>query len=361
MSRDRKKQQKKKKREQKNIEKERYAERVEKERRHKDQYPKIFFDSANGDPEFVELVRSALATVDFDNAETFTELERRFYKLIREHGVSHAMKWADELFRSNTEPGKSHHVVMSELEFGFGNRLLDRIPEATRRKWMPYNDVHVAYDGYDIILRFSSLLSEKGEGGRIYYSRRKPTVEFDEKQWTVGFSRHAIERICQRINPRYTQYAAAGDVHAWFANCVYFEPVMLHGNQPAFRLYGMCSNPGYLAYSTYVMNIFGEENVVPSKGECYYRVGYCPVVFEKDFAKAKTFLFPGYSGTPEFGLILTANLSRSERERMIQEARNLDANDVLLSFNDETIKWFHDNGVPQVVQIKERVFYRLGS
>ena len=185
----------------------------------------------------------------------------------------------------------------------YGTVLLDRIPESDRRRLMPYNHVRVAFERQRMVLKFSSMLSQRGSGGTIYYSRRKPSVDINGTPWTVAFSRHAIERLCERLNPRFINYGAAGDVHAFFSTCVYFEPVTLHDGQPAFALYDMCFNPDFVQYSTYVEGILGEENLVPGQGMPYYKVGYCPVVLENGFAKAKTFLYPGYAGTPEYGLI----------------------------------------------------------
>ena len=245
-----------------------------------------------------------------------------------------------------------------QLILAYGSLLLERIPEDARRRLMPYNDVFTQVQHQEIKVKFSSMLSNTGSAGRIFYSRRKPTIQLEGKERIVAFSRHAIERICERLNPRYIQYAAAGDVHAFFSSCVYFEPVMLYGNQPAFTLYSTCGSRPFAVYSTYVMRIFGEENVDSSKGIPYYKVGYCPVVFEDGFAKAKTFLFPGYTATPEYGLLLQSKLSREEREVLIHRSTSLDANEVLVNDNPETIKWFHDHGIPQVVQMKRTVFAR---
>ena len=355
MGRDQRKLQKQKKREQKNAERKKYAQRLERRR----QYPQIVFEETNSDPEFVAAVRTALGTIDFDQA--FQPIEQTFYKLIRERGHRYAFGATNNLLRSSSLSKQEQEVTRIQLLLGFGSRLLERIPEETRRRLMPYNDVLVEYRDRDIALRFSSLLKEKGLGGTLYFSRRKPTVEFDGRKCTIAFLRHAIERICERINPRYIQYAAAGDVHGLFADCVYVEPIKLHGGQPAFILYAECGEPPFVSHAIYIQRVLGEENVDPAKGKSYYRVGYCPVAFEGAFAKATTLLFPGYTGTPEYGIIRQSKLSREEKDRLIETARLLDANQVMLSDNYQTIKWFHDNGVPQVVQMSRPVFVPHGS
>lgn len=357
MGRDQKKQAKQKKREQKNALAKKYADGVKRERRRREQYPKILFDSAEGNPEFVEAVRSAVAKLDFDDKNLFSAGERTFYKHVREAGFQFArnvlQQNMDQLLDEGDQFGR---VGESVILMGYGSKLLMQIPESHRRRLMPYNDVQVLFKRRDIVLKFTSMLSQRGDHGTVYFGRRKPTIEMDGEQKVVAFSHHAIERICERLNPRYIQYAAAGDVHAFFSTCVYFEPVTLHGGQPAFVLYDMCFDDEYLRYDTYVRKILGEENLDSSLGKTYFRVGYCPVVFEGEFAKAKTFLYPGYTTTPEYGLILRSSLSRSEREVLLQDTRSLDAEKVVVNDNPETIKWFHDNGVPQVVHIKQDVF-----
>jgi hypothetical protein len=103
--------------------------------------------------------------------------------------------------------------------------------------------------------------------------------------------------------------------------------------------------------------VLGIKNFNPSNGPCYYRVGYCPVVFENGFAKAKTFLYPGFKGTPEYGLVRKSRLSPAEKDLLIPNSTSQDTTEGLKLYLKAT-KWFHDNGVPQVVQIKQDVFVK---
>ncbi|HVX12725.1 MAG TPA: hypothetical protein VHC22_16205 [Pirellulales bacterium] len=132
----------------------------------------------------------------------------------------------------------------------------------------------------------------------------------------------------------------------------------MHDGKPAFVLYNKCGEPPFVSYLVYVAKVLGKENVDPTKGECYYRVGYCPAVLDGDFATAKTLLFPGYSSTPEYGLIRQSRLSREQKNSLMETTRMLDANEVMLEDNYQTVKWFHDNGLPQVVQMTRPVFVK---
>jgi hypothetical protein len=357
MSRDQKKHEKQKKRERKVFEQKQHIFRIEKERLRRDQYPQIAVDPVNGDPEFVRLVRASLVGMDFDDRSLFQDGERKFYSLVRQYGFKHAYQRLQEVMQARFEQGdKFGRIGAIQLLKGFGTTLLSRISEVERRRYMPFNDVHVHIDQCDIIIMFSSLLSARGKDGTTFYSRQKPTIEFEGKQWNVGFSRHAIERLCQRVNPRYIEYGFSGDAHALVGNCIYFEPVLLHGNQPAFTFWDRCFTPPFSIYETYVKKILGEENVDLAGGECYYRVGYCPVAFEGDFAKATTLLYPGYSATPEYGLLQKTPLDRQAKLGLSRQAVSNDVVEVLWKHNAEAIKWFHDNGVPQVVQMNREVF-----
>lgn len=351
------KQAKQKKRELKKRLAKHYTQEVRRKQKRRSRYPKVVIDSTNGTPEFVDLVRQAVAVTDFDNPKFFSSGQCEFYRLLREYGFPYARRCLQEAMAQKLAEGDPMGRVGELLMLlNYGTVLFEQIPEEARRRFLPYNDVRILFIRNRMVLQFSSMLSHGGPGGAVFYGRNKPVIEFDGVQRTVAFSRHAIDRICERINPRYIHYAAAGDVHAFFSTCVYFEPVQLHGGQPAFVLYDICGNDHTLQYDTYVNQILGKDKLDRSLGRPYYKVGYCPVVFEGDFAKAKTFLSPGFTGTPEYGAILNSNLKLTERNKLIQSATSLVPNDVLMNDTPETIKWFHDNGVPQVVQLKRKVF-----
>ena len=357
MKRTRKKQAKQKKRELKKRIAKQHSEAIQREQQLRSRYPEIVIDDTHGDPAFVELVKQAMAGIDFDDRSQFCDGERTFYRLIRQYGFETALRTvqnalADDPQEDDPTGRKRETMVLMK----YGTLVFDSIPEELRRRYLPYNDVQVVFAGNRIVLRFSSMLSQRGNTGRVFYRRNMPTIEFDGVARTVAFSRHAIERLCERFKPRYLQYAAAGDVHAFFSTCVYFEPVILKNGQPAIALYNICGPEGSQEYDIYVKHVLGEDNLDHAAGKPYYRVGYCPVVFEGDFAKATTFLCPGYHATPERLAISRSRLSWHDRNAIIKTAASQSTDDVLLNNAPETIRWFHDNGVPQVVQFQHPVF-----
>ena len=359
MSQDKKKQAKQKKRErevrQRKIEA--HSDAILRAKREK--YPDILVGRRDADPKFIECIIEASKSIDFCDTKSLGSGQQAFYKAGKDCGFEAAINLLHSLPSINYGDQKiSGNVKVAVAMTSLGCLLLSKVPEEVRRRHMPFNDVTVAFRGRDIILNFSSMQSQSGSGGRIHFNRLKPKIVFDEKEYTVGFSRHAIEQICKRLNPRYIEYGPAGDIHAFFNACVYFEPVMLFENQPAFALYDFCDNFGFSQYETYTVGVLGKENIEPDAGRIYYKVGYCPVVFESDFAKAKTFIQPGYRSTPEYGLLLGSNLPREMKENLIAKVtvEGRTESDLLYSNDNEAAKWFHQKGMPQVVQMKHDVF-----
>jgi hypothetical protein len=141
-------------------------------------------------------------------------------------------------------------------------------------------------------------------------------------------------------------------VFALFYQCRRFEPCELHaGRQVGFTLFDISAG-GY--FSGHIAEqVLGR----PGQKHCYYRVGYCPVVVEGDFAKATTLLYPGYCGTPEYGLILRSSLDNAARTRLISTASDM-SRGILEQTGDFTLtKWFHDNGVAQIIETDEDFYF----
>jgi hypothetical protein len=354
MSNDKRKQAKKKQRE-RDIQHRRYAEQQRALRQAKlDEYPTIRLGEQDADPEFIKAVVEALKKIDFLDEKQIGASQQLFYKLGKRIGFYNAFRQLEAYLQEHMP---QNNATLQIICLTLGAQILNLVPPEIRYRFMPYNDLTVSFKGRDIVLIFTSIRWKSGDGGRVYYSPLEPKVEFEGKQYTVGFSTHAIQRICKRIKPNYIEYGAAGDVHFFLRSCVYFEPVMLYGDQPAFVLYNPCENPSFAEYRVYTVEVFGEHNLDPPKGLPCYKVGYCPVVFEGGFAKAKTFIHPGFKSTPEYGLLKSSGLPTDIKERYLAKATDdtWTQSDIQMNSDNEIIKWFHDNGIPQVKQIKEKV------
>ena len=329
------------------------------ERRRQNRYPNVRIDPAGTglvDTAFLAAVQAAVASLDFDDDTAFSEPEREFHQALRKEGIQGASQLVLEAqFRLYQEGDPLAPVLPHVLQMSYGTQLFEKIPEEMRRKFLPFNDVRVDFEGHDIVLHVSAMRRKSTDGGTAFYGRHQPKISLLGKEWTVAFSRHAVEQICNRLNPRYLTYAAAGDVHALLNHCVFYEPTILHPCQPSFVIWDTCGSPSNVRQPVYVDGVLGRENLIEDGGQCYYRVGYCPVVFEKNFAVAKTFLCPGFLNTPEYGLVRSSRLPALEKDLLLHTATSNDIRHVRDESID-SIKWFHDNGVPQVVQMPHTVF-----
>lgn len=330
-------------------------------------YPEIIFNEAEGTPEFVAAVRKAQSEIDLDDPAICHPTWQRAYRIIHEHGYPVLKRNLDEINEQSAAQGVQSaslfDVAFHSFMLHYGTQIYDRIPLETRRRLLPYNDLSVSPAGKRLLLSFSSLLQKRGKGGTIFYSRRRPTITLGGYAWPVGFSRHSIDQAVLRLNPNYCYYSCSSDVHSFFANCVYFEPTELdsrqHPQQQAFSMFDLCDDPTYLAYHTYVDDVLGVAGEEPDRtnGKFYFRLGYFPVEFDNGFAKAVSFMRPGYTGTPELrALLQSEGLDRSRKAFLLREARENRGRQVLLEGRTEVIKWFHENAVPQVKQISEAVF-----
>ena len=241
---------------------------------------------------------------------------------------------------------------MYSFVFGLGEHVFQSIPRDVLLRHVPFTDVMINPVENEIHCVFRSLESQSHRSGTIYFSRHRPQIEIDGERYTVGFSQHAIRRACERIVFDWTSYGGSGDVFCHFDLCDYYEPLTLHRGQPAFSSWDGC-HPNFV-WGTIAEEIAGAN--VSERG-WYHRIGYFPAVFCDGFFKAKTLLFPGYRSTPEYGAIQDARVDRNERAQMLNLARSLSMKNIQESESGENlVKWFHDQGHPQVKKFARRLF-----
>ena len=339
------------------------AKRIEKRKKDKKtafaakhRYPKfVLRNPENASPEFVEAIRDATEMVDFEVSNFFSDWHRKMYQVFANDGLPSAMQKLATDINSEKFGNTSPDVVRASFVFAPGEAIYDAIPLSERAELLPFNDIRVIPMGNSFHIEFSKLESDIVGGQRLYFSRHRPTVSINGRKRVVAYTIHSIERVRERLNPRWMGYAAAGDVHAYFSHCKHFELCLLHPNQEAVTFYNRITQ-GFVNYLIYVNEILGRSNLDSKKANLYYRLGYCPLAIAGDYAVAKTFLYPGFTSTPEYGAILNSDLPRREKDRLIGICQNNNADEVMWEGNTEVIKWFHDNGVPQVIQSNEEFF-----
>lgn len=324
----------------------------ERRRRYQSLYPEFRYDAGTADPEFVQAVKKAVGTINFEDKAVFPGWEIKLYRLLKQEG-----SWELGRFLRSLRLESSTDGQMAELHFAFnlGQTVMNRIPERIRERHLPMSDMRFVPKGNFIQVICRSLCRAKGSGGTVYYSRRKPTLDIDGEAKIVAFSKHAIDQTTKRIKPNSnSSYGALGDIFAFFDQCSYFEQVELHHGQLGFTFYDKCCPRSVTQW--YVDEVLDTDKLAPKLGRPHYRVGYCPAVVEGDFVKAKTLLLPGYTNTPEYTAILKCSRTRTEREELIARAKDWDNATLYESQDFSLLKWFHEHGVPQVVHLHGKVY-----
>ncbi len=296
---------------------------------------------------FVDLIQRTLREVNFRDRTVFHPSETQFLTQIKRSPEVVIPALMQGIAERNLNALHLVNVV--------GHRIFRQIPPEQLRQWIPFHDVQFMMAGARIIVVFRSLEQTSGKWGTIYFSPKRPTVEINGQKLIVGWSKHAIERTCERLAPRWDSYLGLGDVFAFFHECNKFDLCDLHsGRDVGITFYDKCAS-GYLS-GHIAEQILGRS----PKNKCYLRVGYCPVVIDGPFAKATTFLCPGYAGTPEYGLILRNGMPGKSRPQLVDDAGRMTRGDIEKSQDFSLVKMFHENGVPQVIETTED-FYSVRS
>ena len=306
------------------------------------------FEDADCNPNFAARIKKAFAQLNLEDRKQFTRDLRDLYLHHRRDGWGSLMK---KLARTPVFVDLIEKYWYGDAEAWFtvtiGQNVIDILGQEKIQEYFPHNHffIRATYTGFSV--RCMSLDRTNFERQNYYYSFKKPKLTIDGKERLVAFSKHAIQQICERITAGMTRYRALSEtfiiVHAW----TYFEDVTLHYSQPGFSLYNRCT-PAYPTWR-YVEELLG---TVDATTPFFYRLGYCPVVENSEFFLAKTLLCPGYKATPEYGLLLKANMPNAQKDVMLAQCEKL-SNETM---DFTLLKWFHNNSIEQVKTIDTDVF-----
>jgi hypothetical protein len=323
--------------------------RIAKEKRARE-YPIFHYEDYNREAvseKFVREIKQTLSGINFDDQTIFKKEHMAFFKLMKKIGFKQAI----DLTKRGISDSRKKDLIKVSFEFFVGQIVFQKLREkGILDDFIPYNDVGIYPSGNDFIVKFDGLLSKRTKYGTIYYSSLKPKVKIEGNEFIVAFTRHAIERICDRCVADWRMYAGAGDVFSYIKKCNFFEVIKPSDSSKKnfITFYDGCTE-GFFNFN-YVTEVLGSYE--PNKNY-FYRVGYCPVGISGEFVSAITMLTPGMRGTPEHLLLINSNLptpKKDEFKRYIEiSMKKIEfANDS----NFEAIKWFHQNGIPQVVKME---------
>jgi hypothetical protein len=347
-----------------------------------DIFPEIDIDAGSFSSacDLLEPVRLAVSEVRAQHRTLLPLMQRRFYYYVRAGGFVAAHEALREGAKLARQAGATDaHQAYAVCLMTLGTLIYQRLPGDLIQPTRCLDLHHHRFGQHDRKLKVlcRSLQARETPKGTAYFSRRMPRMRFAGKKgdYVVAFfnnpdkSRHALERICKRTVYDWRTYGGHADAFAFLDNCVYFEDCTAARGEPSFVVYNSCV-PHHPSWD-YVEKVLGERVTLQGdyyedganalKGRrLYYRVGYCPVEFHGDLAVATTLLVPGMEGrlgTPEGRLIGQSGLPVDEvNEKRAQRERQLSMKDLVDGGDFSLVKWFHDNGVAQVVEFKHDVF-----
>ncbi len=320
-----------------------------------DLFPRMEIDEASfaRDPDLLNPVRDAVERIRAQHRTVIPLMQRRFYYQVRSEGFTAANRCLTEATHQTNMP-QAYIVCLVTL----GTVLYQWLPVEAIRPTRCVDVIHREGPGDRIlVVRCRSLESVSTPKGTAYFSRRRPRLRFgtDSQDRIIAFSRHALEQISERTVYNWRSYGAHGDAFAFFDNCIYFEDCTAIRGEPSLEVYNSCI-PHFSSWQ-FVSELIAD----PLPGaRYYYHVGYCPVEFYGDVAKAITLLVPGMNlrkGTPEGRLIEQSGLPQPEIERLKERVELQKTRKEFADREDYSlVKWFHQNGVPQVISIERDVF-----
>ena len=323
---------------------------------HGQPYPSLRVEPAEGDPELVAEIQGLAKAYDLSLEACREGLPLDCYQALRLHGSDGTARLLSRLaWDGYRTPEEIEGIVFQELMpllNAPGHWLFTRLPPRYRQGDLVRYFYRVVFDGEDFVVRFNALKTSKTNGGTVYHPPVPHEVKIAGHQWEVVFHDHAIERICLRMRttpePTYFQY-----INLWTdlaAKTWTYEPVELNDGQQALRMLAhmTTAKDHSMWHEVYVKQILGADRAIPVNARISVVLGYLPVTVSGRYARAITFLYPGYNNTPEKSLIDELPYGSDERRRLLALTNHANYNQVFFGETVEALKWFHQNGVPQV-------------
>jgi hypothetical protein len=246
------------------------------------------------------------------------------------------------------------HQVVGTLHAP-GKWLFDRLPEQYKAGSLMRHFFYVAFDGEAFVVRFRLMETAQSPGGRLYLPAGRPCVELAGHSWQLAFHGHALERLCERARttPQTTYFQYTLLWTALAKNLWIYEPITLNDGQQGVRVLQEMDASQDVSrwYDVYVRQLLGWSKPPAEQQKLRVILGYLPVEVSGRYARAVTFLFPGFRNTPEHKLVDRLPINAPMRRRIEAISRQANFHSLFYRKTVEAIKWFHDNGVPQVFPV----------
>jgi hypothetical protein len=319
-------------------------------------FPQIVVDPSDGDPDFVAAVRKALETFAFDDPGCCELAPRWHYKVIGGLGFDEWYQSLPDFIAEEVQNAPDLQAAVSQTAYAvychLGKWIFEQLPSRFTSLPIPDYFYRVSFIEKEILVSFRFMETVGDRSNRLYIPPSRPSVVMQGATWTVGLYRHAIERLFLRLSgsPE-LGYAEWISVYSMLVGkAVLFDHVQLPNGEESLRAsFEVSTIPGTSShYELYVRQVFGEANVRPEAGPVYVVAGYLPLHVQGKYARAKTFLFPGYQATPEDEIARAGNAPPQVRRKLVAMAQDNTFASVIKGDTLECIRWYHENGVPQV-------------
>lgn len=329
----------------------------------RDPFPRIEVVFDGEDEAFMGAVEKVLHEFDYDNTDHCPETIRGAHRLLREFGIETLDKvlgstgfedFADFRGMDATEVNRFKQYA---LYVHLADWIYTRLPEQYKQFPLPRFFFGINPVGRGFVLSFKFLSQADIGGHRVWHSPFAPTVNIDNREYRVVFTKHVFERACERMAlAQPISYFDVRGIAEHFMRCVHFEPVKLENGQNALRMFGLCLGTIGHLYMNDVAQLKKAEMV---EGDWSFVVGYCPIeLTESGFAIGITMLFPGYNNTPEAALVKRTRMHPTLLKELQMAAQDNSLGEVYMTRNMKPLRWYHHNGVPQTVRL-DKPLYRF--
>jgi len=320
-------------------------------------YPNIVVNADCDDPVFRKVVGETLERFSYDDDAHCPPEYREHYLTVAQIGWS---AWyesmGDEVYETHADGLTADRALQhATLPFmlHFGTWLFQNLPPKYTERLTPESFFRIDQVANVLVVSFTLMESVEDKGQRLYIPPWEPTMQMQGVDWKVGLYPHALDRLCSRLVPQGAlTYSNCLDVFYRFSqNMLEFDPVTLADGQQAARV--TFSPPlgtvFYEPYARWVRGVLGLPGThdFATDGSWSIVLGYLPLHIQGKYARAKTFLLPGFAKTPEHGLASKARTLEEHVMLMDMSDENVRTGD-LAGDTLAAIKWCHDSGVPQV-------------
>jgi hypothetical protein len=308
------------------------------------------YDKGLVSEQFVTEVINCLHNIRLNDRSIFTEKQERIFKWMKKIGFSAVL---DELETNCADDPECHRFAVIP-------KIGETVYEQLKNKnvllnYIPYTHATIKPVDNEFLVIFRALQKQKSKFGTLYHSSLKPTVRIDDREYIVAFSRHAIERICERAIMNWQTFLGANDAFLYLERCVKYD-IVEDANSKEKKYFITFYEPCAIASGNMIYINRVLEKIENNTDYCF-RIGYCPIEINGDYACALTLLTPGMKGTPEDLLLKESDLSYEDKQKIRADVQDMISKKIWFEKrNFEAIKWFHQNGISQVMKVEEKIF-----